>query len=60
MILNNFLGGIAWGMGAAVGGALLLTVIGFAVSKLDYVPVVGGFVSNIVGYVEEQQAIFEE
>ncbi len=47
IILNNFLGGIAWGLGATIGLAVFLAVVGFVVSKIDWVPIVGNLFSQI-------------
>lgn len=46
IIVNNFLGGIAWGLGATIGLAILLTIIGFAISKIDWIPIVGNTIYN--------------
>lgn len=46
IIVNNFLGGIAWGLGATIGLTALLALIGFAVSRVDWVPVLGNVVST--------------
>jgi hypothetical protein len=48
---NNFLGGISWGLGATIGVSVILAMLGFIVSKLDLVPVIGTFVSNIMDFV---------
>lgn len=54
IILNNFIGGISWGLGATLGLAIVLTVLGFILSKLDWIPVVGEFVSKISVYVSQK------
>jgi len=51
ILLHNFLGGVAWGLGITVGATILLTTAAFLVSKIDYVPFVGTFVLNIVEFV---------
>lgn len=45
IIINNFLGGIAWGVGATIGLAIFLVIIGFAISKINLVPVIGNIIS---------------
>lgn len=47
MILNNFIGGIFWGVGTAFGAILFIAVLGFIVSKSDFIPVIGGFIGDI-------------
>lgn len=49
--MNNFLGGIAWGIGATIGVSIILAVMAFLVKLVDPVPVVGDFVTNVYEYV---------
>ncbi len=53
ILWHNFLGGIAWGLGATVGVAVILALVGFFISKVNYVPIVGNVVSEIVQFVEK-------
>lgn len=46
IIINNFLGGIAWGLGATIGLGILLAILGFVISKVDLVPIIGNAVSQ--------------
>lgn len=47
IFVDNFTGGIAWGLGATVGFA----IIGFLISKIDLVPIVGDFITNVNEYI---------
>lgn len=51
IIINNFLGGIAWGLGATIGVSLILVILGFIASKANFIPVIGVFISNILDVV---------
>lgn len=51
MITNNFLGGIAWGVGVTIGLTLFFAVLAFVSSHVNFVPIVGSFVSNVLNYV---------
>lgn len=51
VLFNNFLGGIAWGMGATVGISIVLGLLAFFVRVINPVPVVGDFVSSVYEYV---------
>lgn len=53
ILFNNFLGGIAWGVGATLGFSIVLAFITFFVRLLNPVPIVGDFVTNVYNYVEE-------
>lgn len=48
IIVNNFLGGISWALGATVGLAILVLIIGVIVKHVNVVPVVGSFVSDVI------------
>ncbi|MBI2268445.1 MAG: hypothetical protein HYU80_03330 [Candidatus Blackburnbacteria bacterium] len=54
MLLHNFLGGIAWALGVTVGLSIVLGILGYLVSKVDFVPVIGDFVKKITESVIEQ------
>lgn len=51
MIFNNFLGGIFWGLGATLGATILLAILGFVLAKINLVPIVGDFVSQVTNFV---------
>lgn len=53
IFVNNFIGGIAWGIGATIGLAIFLGVSGFLMSKVNLIPVVGTFVSDTYNYVTD-------
>lgn len=51
IFLNNFLGGIAWGLGATVGVSIFFAIFAFLLSKINLIPFFGNFVSGIITYV---------
>lgn len=51
LFINNFIGGVAWGLGATVGLALVLTMLGIVVKQINLVPFVGSFVADVVNFV---------
>ncbi len=51
IFINNFLGGIAWGLGATVGVSIFFAVVAFVLSKINLIPVVGNFVSGVAVYI---------
>lgn len=54
ILVNNFLGGISWGLGATIGLAVVLAVLGFILGKIDFIPIVGDFVSRINEYISQR------
>lgn len=56
-MFNNFLGGIAWGLGVTVGLSIVFAVFGFIFSKVDFIPVIGTFVAQITNFVASSNPI---
>jgi len=52
MLWHNFLGGIAWGIGVTLGLSILFGTLGYLGSKVDWIPVVGKFFSDVTKAVE--------
>lgn len=44
----RFLMGLAYGLGATLGVAVLLAIVGFILSKIQLVPVIGGWLSEVI------------
>ncbi len=59
ILLDNFLGGIAWGLGTVTGGTLVLTVviivISYLLGKIELVPIIGEWVQAITQEVAKHQ-----
>lgn len=51
MLTNNFLGGIAWGIGVTIGLTVFFGVLAFIASNVNFVPIVGNFVSDIINHI---------
>lgn len=51
IFFNNFLGGIAWGLGATVGVSIFFAILALSLSKVNLIPFFGNFVSGILTYV---------
>lgn len=51
IILNNFIGGIAWGLGVTIGLAVVLAILGFIGGSIDFIPVIGTFLSDLIEYI---------
>ena len=48
---NNFVGGLAWGIGATLGLSFLIALLGLLVKYIDLVPYIGNFVSQIIEFI---------
>lgn len=51
MLIDNFLGGISWALGVWIGTTLIVAIIFYILSKINYVPIIGTFVSDIIKFV---------
>jgi hypothetical protein len=51
IIWNNLLGGISWGIGATVGLALFFALLSLIAKNVDFVPIFGSFVSDIIDFI---------
>lgn len=51
IFLNNLIGGVAWGVGATLGLALFVGLLGLIAGYIDFVPFVGDFISEIINYL---------
>lgn len=54
MVYHNFLGGIAWGLGASFGASIFLALIAFFLSQVDFVPIVGDFFQQVSEYIQSR------
>lgn len=51
IFFNNFLGGIAWGIGATIGVSIFFAVLAFILSKINLIPIIGNFITGVMSYV---------
>lgn len=54
IFVNNFIGGVAWGLGATVGLSIVVTLLGFIFTKINLIPFVGTFVADIMQFVAQK------
>jgi hypothetical protein len=48
IMLNNFLGGISWSLGTTIGFTIILMILGYILSQVDVVPLLGEFLSDVM------------
>ena len=53
ILFDNFLGGIAWGLGVTIGAAIIIAFGGFILSQVNLIPVIGSFVAEVVKFVQQ-------
>ena len=52
IMLDNFLGGVAWGLGTVVGISIIAVFVGFLISKIDVIPIIGDWLANVLRYTQ--------
>jgi hypothetical protein len=48
IIINNFLGGLAWGLGTAIGATVVFALLGYLISVLGGIPFIGSLIAQII------------
>lgn len=48
IIINNFVGGIAWSFGVLIGTGILFGIIVYFIRRIDFVPILGKFLANVI------------
>lgn len=57
MAMNNFVGGVMWAIGVLVGGTIVVALLGFVLGKVNLIPVIGDFLSQITDYVQNNSRL---
>lgn len=58
MLLDNFLGGIVWALGVWVGTTVIIAIIVYFLSHINFIPIVGSFVASVMKYVANANSPF--
>lgn len=53
VLLNNFLGGIAYALGISFGATLVIAVLGFVLAKVNLIPIIGMLVIDVNRFIAE-------
>ena len=51
IFVNNLIGGLGWAFGATIGISVLLALWGFILHRINLVPLVGNFISEVAKLV---------
>jgi hypothetical protein len=51
IFVNNFIGGIAWALGATIGLALIVGILTLILKNVNVIPVIGNFIGNIIQFI---------
>lgn len=56
IIINNFIGGIAWGVGSVIGATIIIGSISYIFVKTQRIPIIGDLMKNVVLELEEAKS----
>lgn len=48
ILFDNFLGGIAWSLGTLFGLTVIAVIIGFIISRVNLIPIIGDWMAQII------------
>jgi hypothetical protein len=51
IFFNNFIGGIAWALGATIGLALIVGILTLILKNVNVIPVVGNFIADTIKFI---------
>lgn len=51
IFIDNFIGGIAWALGATVGLAIIIALLSLILKNTNFIPFVGNFVAGVIQFV---------
>jgi hypothetical protein len=54
IFINNFLGGMAWALGATIGLALIAVILTLILKNISLIPVIGNFVAEVIRFVVQK------
>jgi len=53
IMVSNFVGGVAWGLGVTVGASVLLGILGYFASNIGIIPVIGKFIQDLLTFLNQ-------
>lgn len=51
IMFNNFIGGIAWAVGATIGFSFIIALLTILSKQINFVPFIGNFAAQVTNYV---------
>lgn len=48
ILVGNFLGGLAWGLGSVIGATIVVAILVWFLSFINFVPVIGDFTHQVI------------
>jgi hypothetical protein len=55
VVINNFLGGIAWGVGSVLGATIVVGLVFWFLHFINFVPILGNFAADVLSSIQTKQ-----
>lgn len=55
IMVKNFFGGIAWGVGSVIGATVIVSIVVFLLRSASFAPIVGDMVNGMIQGVQQNQ-----
>jgi hypothetical protein len=55
LFIDNFIGGISWGVGSVLGATVIISIIGIVIAQTRSIPLLGNIVEVITTEIQKQQ-----
>ena len=52
-MVDNFLGGLAWGLGTFIGASVVVAILAFLLSQVDLIPGIGKIIARIIDVINQ-------
>lgn len=57
IMISNFLGGLAWGLGSVLGATVVVAVLFGILRTINFVPIVGDFVTGVMQQIDQNRPV---
>lgn len=57
IVIGNFLGGLAWGVGSVLGATIVIAVLVSVLRTINFIPFIGNFAAGVVDEVQQKRTI---
>lgn len=52
IVIDNFLGGISWGVGSVIGATIIVGIVGILIVRTSTIPLIGDVVKVVISEIQ--------
>lgn len=53
IIIDNFFGGLAWGLGTVIGASVIVALLAYFFSHVNFIPIIGSGIAQIIDVINQ-------